>query len=67
MPETDTVATLVLLEVAVIAPSPALVTVMVVAEVLLFRVMLVLFSDKLPAALPIFQATVLAPVPPSLH
>ena len=67
LPETDTVATPVALEVAEIAPSPALVTVMVVDEVLLFRVILLLFRDRLPAAFPIFHITVLAPVPPSLH
>ena len=62
-----TVATLVLLEVAVTAPSPARVTAMVLAVVALFSVMLDLFRDRLPAAFPMVQLADFAVVVPSLH
>ena len=55
------------LEVAVILPSPALVTVMVSVVFAAVSLMEVLFKDKLPAALAMLQATVLAPVLPSAH
>ena len=67
VPETLTVAIPVSPEVAVIAPSPALVTVMVLVFVVLFRVRLLLLRDRLPAAFPMLQLTVLAVVSPPLH
>ena len=68
VPDTLTVATLVvLLEVAVMAPSPARVTAMVLAVVALFNVMLDLFRDRLPAAFPMVQLADFAVVVPSLH
>ena len=66
-PETLTEATVGALEVAVILPSPALVTVMVSVVFAAVSLMEVLFKDKLPAALAMLQATVLAPVLPSAH
>lgn len=66
-PETLTEATVGALEVAVILPSPALVTVMVSVVFAAVSLMEVLFRDKLPAALAMLQATVLAPVLPSAH
>ena len=67
VPDTLTVATLVLLEVALTAPSPARVTAIVLDFVEPFRVMLVLFRDKLPAALAMVQFTDFAAVFPSAH
>ena len=67
VPDTLTVATLVLLEVALTTPSPARVTAIVLDFVEPFRVMLVLFRDKLPAALAMVQFTDFAAVFPSAH
>ena len=66
-PETLTEATVGALEVAVILPSPSLVTVMVSVVFAAVSLMEVLFKDKLPVALAILQATVLAPVLPSAN
>lgn len=49
------------------APSPALVTVIVPVLVALLRVMLVGFRDRLPAAFPMLQLTFLAAVLPLSH
>ena len=67
VPDTDTVATLVLLDVAVIAPSPARVTVIVPVLVEAFRLRLVLLRDSEPAALLIFHVAFFAVTDPSDH
>ena len=66
-PDTSTVATLVLLDCAEIAPFPARFTAIVLNLLEELRVIAVLSKVKLPAALPIDQGAVFAPVPPSLH
>ena len=65
--DTLTVATLVLLDVAEIAPSPGRVTVTVSLSFDVFRVTELLLKVKLPAALPMLHDTVLAVVVPSGH
>ena len=67
VPLTLTVATLVLLDLAEIAPSPARVTEIVPVLALMFRLMLDLFKARLPTALPMLQVTALAAVLPSGH
>ena len=65
--DTLTVATLGLLDWAEIAPSPALVTVMVLNLADAFSDIEVLSRVRLPAALPILHPAVFAVVVPSLH
>ena len=67
VPDTLTVATLVLLEEADTAPFPARVTEMVPDMVPVLNARLDLFKLEDPAALPMDQATVFAAVLPSLH
>jgi hypothetical protein len=67
LPETDTVATPVLLEDADIAPLPVRVTVNDSVVLLVSMVMLLLLRLRDPAALPIFHVTLFAEVVPSDH
>ena len=67
LPDTLTVATPVLLELAVIAPSPGRVTVTSAVRAAEFSVTALALSVMLPAALPMLQDTVLAVVEPSDH
>ena len=66
-PLTLTVATLVLLEVAEIAPLPLLVTVIAFVAFTDVSAAVVGLMLKLPAALPILQETVFAVIVPSLQ
>ena len=66
-PLTETVATLVLLELALIAPSPARVTVNCLLGSRELSVRLVALRLEEPAAFPMDQATVFAPLDPSGH
>ena len=67
VPLTLTVAIPVLLEDADMAPFPALVAVTVAVFVPPLSVTLLLLRDRLPAAFPMVQLTVLAVVLPSLN
>ena len=67
VPDTETVATLVLLDVAVIAPSPARATVTLLVSVAVFNVTEEILRLRLPAAFAILHVTFFATVVPSLH
>ena len=67
VPDTDTVATLVLLDTAETVPVPVRVTVIVSDGVLIVRAIELLFRLEVPAAFPIVQDTDFAAVVPSAH